>query len=66
LDRVAEAGGEDSTEDILSATLCWHEETYGWTNPDYYGEALQRLVVCADIAIWLPWRRAIREFIQET
>ena len=33
----------------------WHEKTYSWWNPAFYGEALSRVVRIADFAIWLPW-----------
>jgi hypothetical protein len=47
---------------ITNAILRWHKRTYGWSTPRYYGEALERVVQCVDLAIWLAWAPQLGEF----
>jgi hypothetical protein len=53
-DVVAEAGGVDPVS-LLPALKHWQK---GGTKPDeplWYGRALERIVLFADFAVWIPW-----------
>ena len=41
--------------DFTRAIFKWHEAAHRWTQPAYYGQALDRIVHCADFAIWAAW-----------
>jgi hypothetical protein len=38
--------------DLTRAIFEWHQRVYRWTIPGYYGQALDRIVHCTDLAIW--------------
>jgi len=44
-----------SALDVTRAILKWHEAVYRLTRPTYYGQELDRVVNCADFAIWAAW-----------
>jgi hypothetical protein len=51
---VVEAGGTDP--DALTASILeWNERNNEWHDLKYYGQRLDRLVYCADFAVWVPW-----------
>jgi hypothetical protein len=37
---------------LTKAILEWHRRVYRRNQPEYYGQALDRVVHCADFAIW--------------
>ena len=41
--------------DLTRAIFKWHWRVYRWTEPGYYGQALDRLVQFCDFAIWAAW-----------
>lgn len=43
------------TLDFTRAIFKWHEAAHRWVQPAYYGQALDRVVHCADFAIWAAW-----------
>ena len=47
---------------IVNEILRWHKNTFGWSKPKYYGEAVERIVDCVDMAIWLTWAPGLNEF----
>ena len=53
---------EDSPSGIANAILRWHKETFGWSRPTYYGQALDRIVDSVDMAIWLAWEPELADF----
>ena len=46
---------ENRPSHIANEILRWHKNTFGWSKPKYYGEAVERIVHCVDMAIWLTW-----------
>ena len=51
---VTHAGGTELSS--LTATILeWHGNTNEWHGLKYYGQRLDRVVYCADFAIWIPW-----------
>jgi hypothetical protein len=51
---VAQAGG---TNPLLLVHLLkdWHQGAFGWVDPQFYGQELERVVHFADFAVWIPW-----------
>jgi hypothetical protein len=47
---------------IVDAILVWHEDMFGWREPGYYGQAVERIVHCVDMAIWLAWMPELSNF----
>jgi hypothetical protein len=40
---------------LTAGILEWHTELHGWHGLTYYGQLLDRVVQCADFAIWTSW-----------
>ncbi|HEV2330739.1 MAG TPA: hypothetical protein VGY56_18315 [Verrucomicrobiae bacterium] len=53
---------ENSPQCITDVILRWHESMFGWREPEYYGQALERIVHCVDMAIWLVWAPELSDF----
>ena len=53
---------ENRPSHIANEILRWHKNTFDWSKPKYYGEAVERIVHCVDMAIWLTWAPALSEF----
>jgi hypothetical protein len=53
---------ENNPESIVNAILLWHEDMFGWREPGYYGQAVERIVHCVDMAIWLAWLPELSDF----
>lgn len=51
---VAEAGGTEPVR-LLGQLKRWQQEVYGWSEPEFYGQALCRVLYYADFAVWIPW-----------
>jgi hypothetical protein len=51
---VAEAGGID-TVSLLPALKRWQKDAYDQNEPRFYGEAVERVCLFADFAVWIPW-----------
>ena len=51
---VAEAGGIDAVL-LLPALKHWQKGVYDEAEPRFYGEAVQRVALFADFAMWIPW-----------
>jgi len=51
---VERAGGTEPAV-LTDAILHWHRKAFGWREPATYGQCLERMVHCADFAIWIPW-----------
>ena len=62
LQNVSAGIGENRAPLILNSILEWHEDMFGWCEPDYYGQALERIVDCVDMAIWLAWMPELSDF----
>jgi hypothetical protein len=62
LQNVSARIGAKSAPLILKSILEWHEDMFGWREPDYYGQALDRIVHCVDMAIWLAWAPKLSDF----
>jgi hypothetical protein len=41
--------------DLTALILKWHRRVHRWSKPAYYGQELDRVVRCADFAIWAAW-----------
>ncbi|MGO8700052.1 MAG: hypothetical protein ACLQVY_20375 [Limisphaerales bacterium] len=62
LQRVSAGIKENSPARIANEVLRWHKDTFGWSKPKYYGEAVERIVDCVDMAIWLAWAPELGDF----
>ncbi|MGA9780147.1 MAG: hypothetical protein WBS33_17945 [Verrucomicrobiia bacterium] len=51
---VAEAGGINPVS-LLPALKRWQKRVYDEDEPRFYGEAVQRVALFADFAVWIPW-----------
>ena len=51
---VEKAGGQDPAR-LTAAVLQWDEQNNQSPDPGSYGQNLERIVVCVDFAIWIPW-----------
>lgn len=49
--------------DLTPLILKWHWQVYRCRKPNYYGQALDRVVRCADFAIWAAWCDAARKTV---
>ncbi len=55
VERVIREAGSLRAADLTRAFLGWYERNFGWSQPHYYGQALDRVVHFADCAIWASW-----------
>jgi hypothetical protein len=62
LQGVSSVMVENNLQHITEAILRWHEDVFGWRQPEYYGQALERIVHCVDMAIWLAWAPELSDF----
>jgi hypothetical protein len=62
LQRLWSGIEENNPESIMDAILLWHEGMFGWREPGYYGQAVERIVHCVDMAIWLVWLPELSDF----
>jgi hypothetical protein len=46
--------------DLTALILKWHRRVHRWSKSAYYGQELDRVVCCADFAIWAAWCDAAR------
>ncbi|MGA9778814.1 MAG: hypothetical protein WBS33_11150 [Verrucomicrobiia bacterium] len=51
---VAEAGGIDAVR-LLPALKRWQKSVYDEDEPRCYGEAVERVALFSDFAVWIPW-----------
>ena len=51
---VAEAGGVDAVK-LLRAMKRWQKNVYDDDEPRFYGEAVERVALFSDFAVWTPW-----------
>lgn len=54
LEVLSRAGGTDPFR-LKTAILEWMQEAHRWTEPRFYGRALERVIHVADFAMWIPW-----------
>ena len=52
--RVREVAGSMRLADITQGVLQWFLESQGYTTAAFYGAALNQVLECADIALWIP------------
>jgi hypothetical protein len=52
--RVAEAGGVDAVL-LLPRLKRWQKAVYDEDEPRFHGEAVKRVALFADFAVWIPW-----------
>ncbi len=55
LQEVSSGTKENSPQHITDAILRWHKDMFGWRESGYYGQAVERIVHCVDMAFWLAW-----------
>jgi hypothetical protein len=51
---VSKAGGTQPLQ-LMPALKEWQQRTFGWTEPQCYGEELARVVYFSDFAIWISF-----------
>lgn len=51
---VAQAGGSDPAR-LLPLLKRWQKRVYGGDEPFFYGQAVERVALFVDFAIWIPW-----------
>ncbi len=51
---VAEAGSLEPAR-LVPMLKRWQKDVYDGNDPNFYGEAVERVALFADFAVWIPW-----------
>jgi hypothetical protein len=53
--KLVELAGSLEPAALVPALKRWHKEVHNEEEPTFYGNAVERVVLFADFAVWIPW-----------
>jgi len=61
---VAEAGSLKPAL-LLPALKRWQKDVYGWGEPSFYGQSVERVALFADFSCWIPWGLSCQQTVSQ-